>query len=91
MFGFTLEFWGTKLFTSEEQFKDLITLLISTQKGLAKSELLSVTHMDPEELKLFIAIYRPFMMNFNDLWMIKNDTFKAAMIEKYNFSPAQMS
>ena len=50
---------------------------------MAKGELLSITKMDAEELKLFITIFRPFLMNFNGLWMIKNDTFKTSILEKY--------
>ena len=84
MFGFVLEFWSKELFSNEEQFKDLINLLISTQKGLTRQELLSVTKMDGEEFKMFVTIFRPFLMNFNGLWMIKNDTFKTSILEKYD-------
>jgi hypothetical protein len=69
----------------------LINLLISTQKGLTKGELLSVTKMELEEFKLFVTIFRPFMMNFNDLWMIKNDTFKDAILALYDFAPTQIN
>ncbi len=47
--------------------------------------------MDPEELKLFIVIFRPFLMNFKDLWMIKNDNFKKSIFKKYDFIPTQIN
>ena len=40
--------------------------------------------MDGEEFKLFLTIFQPFVMNFNGLWMIKNDTFKTSILEKYD-------
>ena len=91
MFGFVLEFWSKTIFSNEEQFKELINLLISTQKGLTKSELLSVTRMDSEELKVFTTIFKPFLMNFNGLWMIKNDTFKESILHLYDFTSIQMN
>lgn len=91
MFGFVLEFWSKTIFSNEEQFKELINLLISTQKGLTKSELLSVTRMDSEELKIFTTIFKPFLMNFNGLWMIKNDTFKESILHLYDFTSVQMN
>ena len=48
MFGFVLEFWSKTIFSNEEQFKELINLLISTQKGLTKAEIQSITRIDPE-------------------------------------------
>lgn len=70
---------------NEEKFKELIGLLISTQKGLTRGEIISITKIDPEELKLFITIFRAFLMNFKDLWMIKNDSFKRSINKKYEF------
>ena len=70
---------------NEEKFKELISLLISTQKGLTRGEIISITKIDPEELKLFITIFRAFLMNFKDLWMIKNDSFKRSINKKYEF------
>ena len=48
MFVFALEFWSKNIFSNEEQFKELINLLISTQKGLTRSEIQSITRFDPE-------------------------------------------
>ncbi len=47
--------------------------------------------MDAEELKIFFAIFKPFLMNFHTLWMIKNDSFKKSILEKYDFTPIQAS
>jgi len=30
-------------------------------------------------------------MSFNGLWMIKNDTFKTSILEKYNFDPIKIN
>ena len=79
LFDYVLDFWGHLLFSSEDQFKEVINLLMSTQKGLTRGEILSIAKADPEELKLFFVIFRPFIMNFHSLWMIKNDSFKAAI------------
>ena len=65
--------------------------MISTQKGLTKSEIHSITRMDPEEFKIFDTIFHPFLMSFNGLWMIKNDTFKASILEKYDFDPIKIN
>ena len=54
-------------------------------------ELLSITKMDPEEFKLFVTISRPFLMSFNGLWMIKNDTFKTCILEKYDLDQIKMN
>jgi hypothetical protein len=69
----------------------VISLLISTQKGLTRGEILSITKMNPEELKLFIVIFRPFLMNFKDLWMIKNDSFKKSIFKKYDLISTQIN
>ena len=47
--------------------------------------------MNPEELKLFIVIFRPFLMNFKDLWMIKNDSFKKSIFKKYDLITTQIN
>lgn len=86
-----LDFWGQCLFAHEDQFKEVINLLVSTQKGLTKGEILAITKIDGEELKIFISIFKPFIMNFNSLWMIKNDSFKQSIFQKYEFVPAQIS
>jgi hypothetical protein len=91
LFDYLLEFWSNSLFSHQDQFKELISLLISTQKGLTRGEILSITKMDPEELKLFITIFRPFLMNFKELWMIKNDSFKKSIFTKYDFIPTQIN
>lgn len=85
LFDYILEFWSHQIFNSEEQFKEILNLLVSTQKGLTKSEILSISKVDPEDLKLFFTIFRPFIMNFQSLWMIKNDSFKMAVSKKYDF------
>jgi hypothetical protein len=86
LFDYILEFWSKILFPNEEKFKELIGLLISTQKGLTRSEIISITKIDHEDLKLFITVFRAFLMNFKDLWMIKNDSFKRSINKKYQFS-----
>lgn len=48
LFDYLLEFWGGALFSHEDQFRELISLLISTQKGLTRGEILGITKMDPE-------------------------------------------
>ena len=68
---------------NEDKFKQLIGILISTQKGLTKSEIISITDISQEELRLFMTLFQPFLMNFKDLWMIKNDCFKKAINNKY--------
>lgn len=47
--------------------------------------------MDAEEFKIFDTIFHPFLMSFNGLWMIKNDTFKASILEKYEFDPIKIN
>lgn len=47
LFDYLLEFWSVSLFSHEDQFKELISLLISTQKGLTRGEILAITKMDP--------------------------------------------
>lgn len=69
----------------------MINLLVSTQKGLTKGEILLITKADPEELKTFFVIFRPFIMNFQSLWMIKNDSFKAAISKKYELRSSQIN
>lgn len=91
LFDFILDFWSGTLFQNETKFKELIGLLISTQKGLTLSEIASVSKIESEELKLFITIFRSFLMNFKDLWMIKNDSFKRSINKKYSFVPTTIN
>ncbi len=86
-----LDFWSKVLFNNEEKFKELIGLLISTQKGLTRHEIISITKIDAEELKQFITVFRAFLMNFKDLWMIKNDSFKKSISKKYEFNQQQIN
>lgn len=88
LFDYLLDFWSNSLFSNPDQFKEVINLLISTQKGLTKGEIVAITKIDSEELKIFINIFRPFIMNFNSLWMIKNDSFKQSIFQKYGMVPA---
>ena len=69
----------------------MIGLLISTQKGLNRFEIISITKIDPEELKLFITVFRSFLMNFKELWMIKNDSFKKSIHKKYEFNQIKIN
>ena len=62
---------------------EILGILVHTQKGLTRSEIVSVTNITPEELKIFITLFRTFLMNFKDLWMIKNDCFKKVINAKY--------
>ena len=92
LFDYLVNFWSTVLFeNNEEKFKELIGLLISTQKGLTRGEIISITKIDHEELKLFITIFRAFLMNFKDLWMIKNDSFKRSINKKYEFNMTEIN
>jgi len=79
------------LFTHEDQFQELISLLISTQKGLTRGEILSITKINSEELNFFLTIFKPFLMTFGELWMIKNDSFKKSIYKKYNFVLTQIN
>lgn len=47
LFDYLLDFWSVSLFSHEDQFKELISLLISTQKGLTRGEILAITKIDP--------------------------------------------
>ena len=47
--------------------------------------------MDVEEFKLLVTIFKPFIVSFKGLWMIKNDSFKRAILDKYECSVAQAS
>lgn len=69
----------------------MIGILVSTQKGLTISEIVSIIGITQEELKLFITLFRSFLMNFKELWMIKNDCFKKAINNKYEFQYALLS
>lgn len=69
----------------------MIGILVSTQKGLTKLEIQSVSGISQEELNLFITLFRTFLMNFKDLWMIKNDCFKKAINNKYEFEYPKLS
>lgn len=79
------------MFTHEDQFQELISLLISTQKGLTRGEILSITKINSEELNFFLTIFKPFLMTFGELWMIKNDSFKKSIYKKYNFVLTQIN
>lgn len=48
LFDYLLDFWGGEgaLFSRPEQFREVISLLISTQKGLTRGEMLSITKVD---------------------------------------------
>jgi len=40
---------------------------------------------------LFITVFRPFLMNFQELWMIKNDSFKKSIFTKFDLIPTQIN
>ncbi len=48
LFDYVLDFWSDVLFDNEEKFKELIGLLISTQKGLTRQEIISIAKIDSE-------------------------------------------
>lgn len=36
-------------------------------------------------------MFRPFLMNFQELWMIKNDSFKKSIFAKFDLIPTQVN
>ena len=46
LFDYILDFWSHQIFSNEEQFKEILNLLVSTQKGLTKAEILSISKVD---------------------------------------------
>ena len=50
-----------------------------------------MVRVESEELELFITVFRPFLMHFQQLWMIKNDSFKKAIIRKYHSIPTSIN
>ena len=40
---------------------------------------------------MFITLFRTFLMNFKDLWMIKNDCFKKVVSTHYHFEISELS
>lgn len=91
LFDYLLEFWGSQLLKDEDCFREVISLLVSTQKGLTRGEILSMVRVEAEDLELFITVFRPFLMHFQELWMIKNDSFKKAIVRKYNAIPTSIN
>jgi hypothetical protein len=60
-------------------------LFVCTQKGLTRSEILLISKVTPDELKLFGVVFGNFLMKYRHLWMIKNDSFRKCLNSKYKF------
>jgi hypothetical protein len=44
---------------------------------------LKVTKIEEEDWRLFLALFKSFMMHYSDLWIINNDLFKRAVIKYF--------
>jgi hypothetical protein len=85
LLDYVLEFWGKRLFRSEDKFRELMGLFVCTQKGLTRSEILFISKVSSEELKVFGVVFNSFLMRYRQLWMIKNDSFRKCLNQKYRF------
>jgi hypothetical protein len=85
LLDYVLEFWGRRIFRSEDKFRELMGLFVCTQKGLTRSEILLISKVTSEELKLFGVVFGNFLMKYRHLWMIKNDSFRKCLNHKYKF------
>lgn len=60
-------------------------LFVCTQKGLTRSEIMMISKVSSEELRIFSVVFREFVMSWRHLRMIKNDSFRKALHRKYRF------
>lgn len=60
-------------------------LFVCTQKGLTKNEIMMISKCTNEELRLFSLVFGSFLMQYRQLWMIKNDSFRKCLYRKYRF------
>lgn len=60
-------------------------LFVCTQKGLTKNEIMMISKCTNDELRLFSLVFGSFLMQYRQLWMIKNDSFRKCLYRKYRF------
>ncbi len=79
---FLLDYFSEHI-TDPEKFKGVMVSLNLTEKGLTETEVLLLTGVSQKEWIFIVAVFRTFMMKFQDFWKINNETFKKAIRTKY--------
>ena len=62
------------------KFRKLIALFTLTQKGLTSSEVLEATKVTSTQWNKAIAVFKVFLMKYQEFWKINNEVFKKAIM-----------
>lgn len=81
LFEFSLDQIGCKIMDSNK-FKKLLMTFNLSQKGLTYEELTAVTNISAEEGKLFIGLFKNFLIKYQGLWILNNDMLKKTIQAK---------
>lgn len=90
LIGIILEFYSTHLM-NKEKFIKLLTVFSLSQKGLTIEEIIAITNVSDEEWKLFLGVFKVFVLNFKGLWIVNSDLLKRIVFEKFKLEPSLVS
>ncbi len=48
----------------------------------------TIADIKDEEWKVYLAVFKVFLMHYKELWIVNNDSFKKAIFLKYHSDPA---
>lgn len=67
----------------ESKFRKLLITFNLSQKGLTYDELLAITKISYEEGRLFLTLFKNFLIQYKGLWILNNDMLKKVITQKY--------
>jgi hypothetical protein len=67
----------------ETNYKDLLFIFTLCQKGLYQDEILALVPIKPEEIKLFTAIFKEFLIYQRKLWYLPSEYLKRLILAKF--------
>lgn len=79
LFNYVLAFYS-KTLMDPEKLKKILGVFTITQKGLSLDEMLNVCKITVDEWRIFLAIFKTFIMHYKGYWIINNDMFKKVII-----------
>ena len=75
---FILNYYEDNIIESQK-FRTVMALLTLTQKGLTTAEIFAAADITIEDWNKIVAVFKNFLMKYQGLWKINNETFKKSV------------
>ena len=85
LFDFSLNYLENCLL-DKASFTSISMLFSVITKGVTIDEILRICGITIKDWKLYLSVFKSFIMNYDTIWIANNEFFKNALIRKYHQS-----